>query len=128
MFTVLGFGLTGLGIGMNAMKIDKLSGKTEILREYDLIIAQSLEVIFKHSNESNNKIVALKNASHEIVLLAEGTSRKLQLLELDIIRKEHTDFNLQTTNEAIDVSMAIMDSMFDGKLSTRIGEIYEIEE
>ena len=50
------------------------------------------------------------------------------ILLLFIIRTEHTNFNLQTANEAIDVSMDIMDSMFDGKLSTRIGEIYEIEE
>ena len=57
------------------IKIHKLAAKTQILQENDYLIASSLETIFKHENESNNNINALKNASHAIALFGEGEAR-----------------------------------------------------
>ena len=126
-FTILGIGITSLIAGYNAIKIQELARKNQILEQNDFLFANSLETIFKHQTESNHNINALKNASHEIILFEEGQARRLQFLELDIVRSKHTNFNYKTADEALDVSNAIINSMFDGHLSNRIAEIHDIE-
>ena len=124
-------GIIGLGCalaaGYNLYRTQKLADRTATLHENDFLIAGGLDTVFKHAEETNQNINYLKNATNEIVLEQEGQARKLQLLESDITRESHFQFNYDTCQDAISVTKDIMESMFTGHLSPRIEEIHDLQ-
>ena len=71
--------------------------------------------------------MALKNATHEMATFTEGQSTGLKLLQIQMERREHFQFNFQTATDALDIATDIFNSMSNGKLSNRIGEIHDVD-
>ena len=47
-------------------------------------------------------------------------------MEMDVIRREHFDFNYKTAESALEIVKDVIDSMSKGQLSTRIAEIHNM--
>ena len=64
---------------------------------------------------------------HEMATFTEGQSTGLKLLQIQMERREHFHFNYQTATDALDIATDIFNSMSNGKLSNRIGEIHDVD-
>ena len=125
-FSILGI-TTGLVSLYNTIKVQSLNKKVSVLVQNDHLIASSLDTIFRHSTETNSNIMTLKNATHEMATFTEGQSTGLKLLQIQMERREHFHFNFQTSTDALDIATDIFNSMSNGKLSNRIGEIHDVD-
>ena len=64
---------------------------------------------------------------HEMATFTEGQSTGLKLLQIQMERREHFHFNYKTATDALDIATDIFNSMSNGKLSNRIGEIHDVD-
>ena len=125
-FSILGI-TTGLVSLYNTIKVHSLNKKMSVMVENDHLIASSLDTIFRHSTETNDNIMALKNATHQMTVFTEGQATGLKLLQIEVERSQKFTFNYQTATDALDIAKDIFNSMSNGKLSNRISEIHNTD-